>query len=244
MNIIAKIFSSVYFYFCLFQIILSAFIELILQRYNWHRYVFYSKKIFDLVKKTAAKVYIENLDELKKVKPPVIIISNHMSSIETFIFGYLFGQFFRITFVVKKSLLYYPIFGSLLRFLQPIPVSRKSAKKDFDTIIRKLKVLFRKNISLVIFPQATRSYKIEEKNFNSIGVKLAKMFKVDIIPVCVKTDFLSIGKVFKDFGKVFPEKTVYVKVFPLIDSQHITKDTHRKMVNLLKQTIDNWQQQS
>jgi 1-acyl-sn-glycerol-3-phosphate acyltransferase len=46
--------------------------------------------------------------------------------------------------------------------------------------------------------------------FNSIAVKLAKRAGVPVVPLAVRTDFWSTGKLVKDFGPIRPERAVRV----------------------------------
>ncbi|MDW8055288.1 MAG: lysophospholipid acyltransferase family protein [Elusimicrobiota bacterium] len=231
------IFVSLYFYLILIKIFLSAYFKIIFHQFNWQIYVEYSKKIVDLVRKFGTKVYIEGEQILATINRPVVIISNHMSSLETFIFGYIFGRFFSISFIVKKSLIYYPFFGRILRFLNPIVVSRKDPKKDYDIVKTQAEKLIKNGVSIIIFPQATRSYYIDVDKFSSLGVKLAKKFQLDILPVCVKTDFLKIGRVWKEFGKVQPENDVFIKIFSPIPYDSINKTTNKEIALLFRRTL-------
>ncbi len=226
-------YNTVYFYLNAFIIMLSAYFKIIFKKYDWHKYVYDSKKIIDLIKRCGGKVYIDT-KELENVKPPVVLVSNHMSSLEAFIFGYIIGKYFKFTFVLKESLIHYPIFGKIVKFLKPIAVSRENVKSDFKKVITETKSLFKENISVLVFPQATRSLTIDEEKFNSIGVKLSNIFKVPIVPICVKTDFLTIGKYIKDLGKVDITKDVYVKVFKPIPPQEVNKSTNQKIVSCIK----------
>lgn len=236
-----KFFISFYFYIYLFLIFFRAYFKLIIGKYSWEEYVRYSKEIFDLIKKFGTKVIIEGEENLKQVNTPVIIISNHMSSLETLIFGYIIGRFFKISFIVKDSLLKYPLFGKLMKFLKPIAVTRKEPRKDFEIVLRSTRQLFKDNISVVVFPQATRSKKIEKESFSKIGIKLAEIFKVDIIPICVKTDFLELGRIIRDIGVVNLNNDVYIKIFPPINYKQIKKETHQDIIELFKETLKKWQ---
>jgi 1-acyl-sn-glycerol-3-phosphate acyltransferase len=233
-NFFSKLFPTLYFYTNLFKFFLSAYFELIINRFSWNDYVNYCRKILDTVTKCGTEVVLENLEELKNVNYPVVFVSNHMSSLETLIFGYILGKYTKFTFVLKKSLLYYPVFGKILKFLKPIAVKRKNPKEDFEVVLKEAKKLLKEKVSIVVFPQATRSLIIDEKKFNSIGIKIAKFYKIGILPIYVKTDFLSIGKIFKDIGKVNPKNKVYIKVFSYILPEKINKFTHNEIVDLLK----------
>ena len=231
---------TLYFYFNLILIILSAYVEYLFGKYSWGRYVYYSEQILKLVEKCGAKVRIEGKEVLEKIVPPVVFVSNHMSSLETLIFGGIIGKFLKFTFVIKKSLLYYPFFNRMIKFLNPIVVSRKHAKKDFAVVLSQAKFLFDNKISLVVFPQATRSIEINENKFSSLAVKLVERFGLSIVPICVKTDFLSIGKIIKDIGKVVPQNDVRIKIFPEITHREINKQTNKKIIELFKTTLTKW----
>ena len=229
-----------YFYTNLMLIILSAYIEYILGKYSWERYVYYSEKIVKLVNSCGTKVVVDGLEELKKLNLPVIFVSNHMSSLETLIFAAIIGKFLKFTYVVKKSLLYYPFLGRLIKFVNPIAISRKEPKKDYFFVVKQAKRLFFQKVSLVIFPQATRSKKIDEDKFSSLAIKLAKKFKLNIVPICVKTDFLSVGKIIKDIGRIYSQNDVRIKIFPQIKFEEINKETNKKIIELFKSTLLQW----
>lgn len=236
-----RFFLSFYFYIRLFLIFFNAYFKLLTKRYSWEEYVRYSKKVLELVKEFGVRVVIEGEENLREVVSPVVIVSNHMSSLETLIFGYIIGRFFKLSFVVKDSLLRYPIFGRLMKFLDPIAVSRKKPRKDFEVVLKKAKELLNKKVSVVVFPQGTRSKKIEEKNFSKLGIKLAEIFKVDILPICVKTDFLELGDLIRDMGAINLSNDVYIRIFPPIKFQQIRKETHQQIMELFKETLKKWQ---
>lgn len=64
-------------------------------------------------------------------------------------------------------------------------------------------------ISIVVFPQTTRSHTFEPAQMSSIGVKLAKKAGVPVIPLALKTDCWENGRWFKDFGRINPAKKAY-----------------------------------
>ncbi|MFN3551039.1 MAG: lysophospholipid acyltransferase family protein [Endomicrobiia bacterium] len=232
-----KIFPTIYFYSNLFFLIFKAYFKLIFKKFFWQDFVKYSKKVLEIIKNFETKVIIEENNELLKISYPVIFISNHMSSLETLLFGYILGRYTKITFILKKSLLYYPIFGKILKFLDPIAVSRNNPRKDFRLVLKKYEILYKNKVSLVVFPQATRSLNIEDNKFSSIGIKIAKIFNIGIVPIFVKTDFLSIGKIIKDIGIVNTKKNVYIKIFPYIPAEKINKNTNQQIVEILKKEL-------
>ena len=58
----------------------------------------------------------------------------------------------------------------------------------FKAVLEGGKQRLQKGISIIVFPQTTRTVRFEPENFNSIGVKLAQRAKVPIIPLALRTD--------------------------------------------------------
>ena len=59
----------------------------------------------------------------------------------------------------------------------------------------------RNGMSVIIFPQTTRIMDFDRKQFNSMGVKLAKRAQVPVVPIALKTDAWGVGKWIKDLPK-------------------------------------------
>ncbi|MCX7957249.1 MAG: 1-acyl-sn-glycerol-3-phosphate acyltransferase [Endomicrobia bacterium] len=219
---------------------MKVYIKIIFKNYFWDDYVKYSYDIIRLVRRFNTKFCIEGENYLKEISKSVVVVSNHMSSLETFIFGYVLGRYFKISFVIKESLLKYPIFGRILKFLEPISVTRKNPREDFIRVINGFRKLLNNKISIVVFPQTTRSKSLDVMKFSSISTKLAKIFNVDILPVCVKTDFLDNGKIIKDFGNINPGRDVYIKIFPPITFDKVNRFTDDFILDMFKKTLQGW----
>ena len=113
-----------------------------------------------------------------------------------------------VTFVVKETLLY-PVFKHIMRSRDPIAVTRTNARQDLKTVLNEGLDRLEKGISIIVFPQTTRSHVFDAKQMSSIGVKLAKKAGVPIVPLALKTDCWQNGKKIKDFGKLDVTKTAH-----------------------------------
>jgi 1-acyl-sn-glycerol-3-phosphate acyltransferase len=107
-----------------------------------------------------------------------------------------------VTFVVKQSLLEYPVFKHVMRSSNPIAVSRTNPRQDLKTVLEEGVKRLEAGFSVVVFPQSTRSHVFDPSSMSSIGVKLAKKANVPIVPLALKTDALRNGSILKDFGKI------------------------------------------
>src|SRR5512135_2089678 len=63
---------------------------------------------------------IAGIDNLTGVDGPCVLIGNHMSALETFVLPCIIEPFKDTTFVVKQSLIDYPVFKYIMRSRNPI----------------------------------------------------------------------------------------------------------------------------
>ena len=138
------------------------------------------------------------MENITKPAGSVLFISNHMSTLETMILPSIIGPHKELTFVVKESLVKHPLFGDVMRSRNPIVVGRTDPRKDLEAVMNGGVELLNNGISIVIFPQSTRSVEFNPEEFNSLGVKLAKKAGADIVPIALKTDFWGNGTLIKE----------------------------------------------
>ncbi|GAB5047123.1 lysophospholipid acyltransferase family protein [Thermodesulfovibrio sp. TK110] len=189
------------------KIILSA-IKANKGKYTYEELVIDGLKILDMMRDVGCRIIIKGKENLKDLKPPCVFIANHMSTLETLVLPGVIGKEFRVTFVVKKSLLKYPFFGRILSALNPIPVTRKNPREDYKVVITEGLKRLHEGISVIVFPQATREIIFDPAKFNTLGIKLAKKAQTPVVPIALRTDAWGIGKIFKDFGKIDSSKPI------------------------------------
>jgi 1-acyl-sn-glycerol-3-phosphate acyltransferase len=176
-------------------------------KYTLEQYTLASHRILRLVESLGAEVDVQGLAHLAGAGPAVII-SNHMSSLETGLLPGLILPFRDVGFVIKTSLLNYPIFGQIMRSVKSVAVTRDNPRDDLRQVLEQGTRLLEQGVSIGLFPQATRSVEFDRAGFNSLGVKLAVRAGVPVIPLALKTNFQENGKKFKDFGRIDPRETV------------------------------------
>ena len=198
-----------------------------------------SIKILRALESAGTAFEIENLSVLREMKSPCVFIGNHMSTLETFVLPGIIRPFNPITFIVKESLITYPVFKHIMISRDPIVVGRKNPREDFETVMTEGAMRLKKGISVIVFPQTTRTVAFDPKRFNSIGIKLARRAGVPIVPVALKTDAWRNGKKFKDFGKIDPSKTVH---FCFSEPVAITGNGRKEHEHIIQYIIKKHQQ--
>ncbi len=199
-----------------------------------------SHRIFKLIEGCGGRFYIEGLDNLPPIKSPVVFISNHMSTLETFVFPCIIAPLMKVTFVVKESLVNHPLFGPVMRSTTPIVVKRKNPKEDFQKVLEKGKELLSDGVSIILFPQSTRMPEFNPALFNTLGIKLALAADVDIVPVAIKTDFWGNGNLLKDIGPINRNKPVHMSFGRSMKIRGNGKAEHKKITEYIIQHLRKW----
>lgn len=192
------------------------------------------------VEGAGGKVCVTGLEHLAQVPGPVVFVGNHMSTLETLLLPGLILPFKDVAFVVKENLLEYPVFGPIMRAVKHIAVGRANPRDDLKVVLTRGQELLAAGVSVVIFPQATRSVAFDVSAFNSLGVKLASKAGVPVVPVALKTDFMGNGRVFKDLGFVDHRKPVHVAFGAPLQAAATSRGTHEAVVDFVRTHLEAW----
>ena len=232
------------FYAKILMIILKAYLLCKKGAYTKDHWIQSSLNTVKALEAVGGRFEIKNLDIIRKLESPCVFVSNHMSILETFVLPCLIQPYRDVTFVVKESLLSFPFFKHIMRNRNPIVVGRGNPRVDLKTVLDEGQNRLNANMSVIIFPQTTRSINFDPKKFNSLGIKLAKRCKVPVIPVALKTDTWGKGSKFKDFGKVRPDKSVHITFsYPLL-VQGSGKEEHKFVVDFIGKELDSYVEES
>ena len=196
--------------------------------------------IFKMVEGCNGRFHISGLDNIRDLESPVVFVSNHMSSLEGNILGCLLPQPQEISFVVKKSLTHYPVFGPVVASQKPITVGRTNPREDLQKVLAEGTRKLQNGRSILLFPQHTRTATFVPSEFNSLGIKLAKRASVPVVPIAVKTDFLINGRYLRDFGPLDRSLPLYLafgKPFSITNS----KQAHLHVLDYIQQNLNVWQ---
>jgi 1-acyl-sn-glycerol-3-phosphate acyltransferase len=199
-----------------------------------------SFRVFRLIEDIGGRFHLKGLENLRSCTPPLVIISNHMSTLETFVFPGIIAPFIEVTFVVKDSLVRHPLFGPIMRSRDPIVVKRENPRDDFQTVMTRGKELLAKGTSVIIFPQSTRSAEFIPEEFNSLGIKLARAAGVPVMPVAVKTDFWENGKYLKDLGAIKRNRPIHIVFGQPFSIQGTGKEDHQKIIDFIVSHLQEW----
>lgn len=196
--------------------------------------------IFRLIEKTGGLFHITGMEHIDKDKEPVLFIGNHMSTLETMILPCMISPKRRVTFVVKESLVNHPLFGDVMRSRNPIVVGRTDPRRDLEAVMNDGMELLKNGISIIIFPQSTRSLEFNPEEFNSLGVKLARKAGVKVVPFALKTDFWGNGKLIKELGPLDHRKTIWFKFGEPFSVTGNGKEENQRIIDFIRDNLSVW----
>lgn len=204
----------------------------------------WSDSSYDVVKaleSVGVEIHVEGVDRFADLDGPCVFVGNHMSALETFVLPTIISPYKRVTFVIKRSLVEYPVFKHVMVSRNPVVVERVNPRDDFKTVMEEGKKRLEDGFSLVVFPQTTRTTEFDPGKFNTIGVKLAKRTGVPVVPFALKTDAWGGGRKLKDFGPIDPEKSVHFAFGEPLRISGAGQQEQQAVIGFIQEKLAQWQ---
>ena len=141
-----------------------------------------------------------------------VFVANHQGAYDIFsIFGFLNHNF---RWMMKKSITKIPLIGMACKYSEQIFVDRSSAMAMARSIIEAKKRL-RNGMSIVVFPEGTRTLDGKMSTFKKGAFKLAMDFKLPIVPLTIDGSFNILPRtsiVNIKYGKII--LTIHKPIYP------------------------------
>ncbi|MBC2725430.1 lysophospholipid acyltransferase family protein [Desulfosporosinus sp.] len=232
--------TRLFFMYQFCRIVLKSRSAALKGQYDTEAWISASYDVFKLIEGCGGRFHITGLENLHKCKGPVVFISNHMSTLETMVFPCLIAPIMNTTFIVKDSLVEHPFFGPIMRARNPIVVSRKDSRADLQIVMKQGQELLSKGVSIIVFPQNTRTVEFIPKEFNSLGVKLATKAKVQVVPIAIKTDFWGNGKYLKDMGPINRREPIHMAFGEPLSIKGLGKEENQFIIEFISSHLEQW----
>ncbi len=240
---LARLFPSVLFYLKNFMVVWKASSAAKRGAYDSADWYNSSVNIVRILEDVGCRLEVSGMENLQDIDRPCIFIGNHMSTLETFVLpSLIMPHGFDLTYVIKRSLVEYPVFGNVVKTRKPVVVDRVNPREDLKVVMEEGSKQLADGRSMIIFPQHTRTVNFDPKQFNSIGIKLAKKTNALVIPVALLTWAWSAGKRVKDFGPIYPERTIHFAFGEPFEVSGNGKEEQQRVVNFIQQHLDRWQE--
>ncbi len=126
--------------------------------------------------------------ETKKEKPPYIFVCNHRSTFDAFLMACLPYECIQVVNIWPFKL---PVWGFFARFAGYLSVR----ELPFEEFSSKACKLLNDGVSIIVFPEGTRSSSKQTGNFNSAIFRVALESKCKIVPICLSgNENIPVGK--------------------------------------------------
>lgn len=209
-------------------------------KYDTAAWVASSHAVVRALESVGVRFEITGIDHIRQLETPAVFIGNHMSILETFVLPGIIASFREATFVVKQSLVEYPVFKYVMRSRNPVTLGRTNPREDLRAVLEGGEERLKAGVSIVVFPQTTRTTVFDPQDFNSIGVKLAAKAGVPIVPIALKTDAWGNGKYLKDFGKIRPSSKVHFAFGKPLWVKNRGREEHEEIVQFISDKLTEW----
>jgi len=175
------------------------------------------------------RVTVKGLSNLKPSRS-YIYMANHMSNFDIPVLqAYLPVQF---RWLAKAELYKIPIFGYAMKRAGYISIDRSDRKSAIESLNKAVKII-RDSVSVIIFPEGTRSRTNNVQPFKKGGFFLAVDSGVPIIPIIIHGT-----------GRIMPKKQMLIKpgnvtieISKPIESSDYTRKTKNDLIKKVRHVI-------
>ena len=153
---------------------------------------------------------------------PCVIVSNHQGQWETYSMQYLFHP---MCTLLKKELLYIPLWGWAMKMLNPIAINRSKPKEAILQTLEEGSNRLKNGIYVLLFPEGTRVKAGMVGKYARSSFELAKRNGVMVLPLCHNSgDCWPAHKFIKKPGKI---KLIIGEPFYVEDSKQSASDVRK-----------------
>ena len=196
MLIVRSLLFNLLFYLNLGVLLMAALVTLVLPRHAvlgmaklWGR-----SSVWLLRVVCGTKVELRGVEKIPK--GPLIVAAKHQSTWETFALLHLFEDF---TFIVKRELMWIPIFGWCMWRAGMVPVDRGAGSQALSAMTRRAREVIRGGRQLIIFPEGTRRPAGAEPRYKFGVAHLYAEIGVPCVPVALNSGLFWPRRAFRRF---------------------------------------------
>jgi 1-acyl-sn-glycerol-3-phosphate acyltransferase len=182
-----------------------------------------------LLRTNGIRLRREGMESLKKDES-YILVSNHASILD--IPALISAAPFPVRFLAKKSLLWFPIFGWVMYFSGHLLIERQSAKSALGSL-KKASSLLQEGISIIVFPEGTRSPDGEVKEFKRGAFLLAQHSKFPVVPVSI----IGAYEMLPRQGWCLWPGNIYIRIGEPIRTRDLSRQESRDLMKRVRETI-------
>jgi len=173
------------------------------------------------------KVIIEGREHFPS--SPCVVVAKHQSALETIAMPLLIPPY---VWVLKRILLYIPLFGWALGAINTIAINRGTPRQALKQLLTEGKQRLQSHW-VVIFPEGSRSKPGEQLPYRPGGIILAQKAGVALLPLALNS-----GQCWPKRGFIKQPGTVIFRFLPLIDAATVTATNRDALLCQIEQQIE------
>jgi 1-acyl-sn-glycerol-3-phosphate acyltransferase len=154
-----------------------------------------------------------------------IILSKHQSAFETIVYQKIFPI---QIWLLKRELLFLPLFGWALASLEPIAINRKNRRQAMQDLIEQGIDRLSRGLWVIIYPEGTRVAPEKRERYRVGGALLAEKSGYPVVPVAINS-----GRFWARNSFIKKPGTIKIVIGPVIDP----KGKDYKEIN---QLVEEW----
>jgi 1-acyl-sn-glycerol-3-phosphate acyltransferase len=239
-SLFSRTFPSLAFFGTFFGVVMRAARQAKAGRYGGYEWSQSSLEVLRILESVGCQFEITGVDNLRRVSGPCVLIGNHMSTLETGVLPCIIQPVKEVTFVVKQSLVDYPIFKYVMRSRDPIAISQVNPREDLKMMLEGGADRLARGISLVVFPEGERRTAFAPAEFNTIGVKLASRAGVPLLPIALETSAWPRGKFVSDVAHINPRRKIRFALGEPVTVHGRGADEHQAVIAFIQQHLAAW----
>lgn len=172
------------------------------------------------------------IETRERIPPgPAIILCKHQSSWETLALQLIFPP---PVWVLKRELMWIPLFGWALAMTEPIAINRRAGKKAVEQIVEQGVQRLNRGQWIAIFPEGTRIARGQHGRFGVGGAVLASRSGYPVVPVAHNA-----GSYWPRRGFIKRPGTIRAVIGPAIDSRGRTpEEINQQVEQWIKATME------
>lgn len=213
-------------------IVVTAFPISLLGENQVHRYgIFWGRSCLWLA---GSKIRVRGTEHIPQNRSAVYI-ANHQSNFD--IPALYAGLPFQFRWLAKKELFDVPLFGPAMRRCGYIPINRSDRRQALHSMNEAAQRIS-EGVSVIVFPEGTRSENGELQNFKKGGFLMALKAKAPIVPVAIKGSYQIMSK---NSIRLKPG-TIEIEIFPQIETIDLKNSEIDALMQQTREPIANFLQ--
>ncbi|PHV69874.1 1-acyl-sn-glycerol-3-phosphate acyltransferase [Sporanaerobium hydrogeniformans] len=174
----------------------------------------------DMLKAAGTRLEVKGEENLPE-SGPVLYVANHKSVFDIVILMSILKE--PGIFIGKKEVSKMPLVGKWFEDMGSIYIDREDPRQSLKAILKGIEEL-KKGQSVIIFPEGTRTYAPEMKDFKEGSFKLATKTNVPIIPIALQDTYKIL-----EASKSIKQTTAYMNIGKPIYIDQLKEEERRNL---------------